>query len=203
MIALQSKPKKQFIFDRPGWIWLGFTIIVTVFAFLGVAKVPFHPDESTYLFMSQDFNEIFSDPSSLAWSPYQTVDLRTHYRLIDPPLTRYLLGFSRYLVGLKAIKVDWDWAATWEENESAGALPDPMLLNVSRIMMTMLLPFNMLLLYLIGKRIQSPLTGLLAAILFGLNPLALLHGRRAMAEGLMIFGVLLSVWSFLKLNNKP
>ena len=133
----------------------------------------------------------------MAWTPDQAGDGRTHLRLVDVPLTRYLLGLGRGLAGLPALSSDWDWTKTWEQNEAAGALPDPRLLLAGRMTLTLLLPLSLLLIYQIGARMHGVLTGLFAALLMGLNALVLLHDRRAMAEAALTFGVLLALWSFL------
>jgi 4-amino-4-deoxy-L-arabinose transferase-like glycosyltransferase len=177
--------------------------LVTIFYLWGVARVPFHPDESTYLYMSGDLEALFRDPASLAWRPENAGDLSQHYRAIDAPLTRYLLGIGRGLAGLSPLPADWDWTKSWEENQSAGALPSDDLLLAGRVTVALLLPFCLLLIYLLGKAIGGCYTGLLAAALLGLNALILLHNRRAMAEGALTFGVLLACWSFLKARQRP
>jgi len=177
--------------------------LLAAFALWGVDRIPFHPDESTYLYMSSDFNHLLSDPLSLAWTPVQTMDDRAHLRLVDAPLTRYLLGLGRSLAGLPALPADWDWSKTWQQNQAAGALPDPRLLLVGRFTMTMLFPFSLLLIYRIGWRLHGVYTGLLAALLLGLNALVLLHDRRAMAEAPLTFGVLLALWTFLAGKKHP
>jgi hypothetical protein len=177
--------------------------ILTAFALWGVDQLPFHPDESSYLYMSSDFGHLLSDPFSLVWTPDQTIDNRAHMRLVDAPLTRYLLGLGRNLAGLTALPADWDWSKTWEQNQAAGALPDPRLLLAGRMTLTLLLPVSLLLIYKIGSRMHGTFTGLLAALLLGLNALVLLHDRRAMAEAALTFGVLFALWSFLAGKRQP
>ena len=54
-------------------IWtIGLLVLIglfTVFYLWGVEAVPFHPDESTYLFMSSDLETLFQAPTSLIWQP--------------------------------------------------------------------------------------------------------------------------------------
>lgn len=184
---------------RQHWLFLLCAALLSLLAFSAIPEAPFHPDESTYLFMSQDWETLLRDPLALAWTPGGAADdLRQRYRLADAPLTRYLLGMGRSLAGRPAPPVDWDWSKSWEDNQRAGALPDPGLLNAGRLFLTLLFPLDLLLIYGIGIRMQGRLTGLLAALLFGLNALVLLHTRRAMAEAALSFGALLAVWSFLQ-----
>jgi 4-amino-4-deoxy-L-arabinose transferase-like glycosyltransferase len=185
------------------WLSVILALVLTIFAFWGYPKVPFHPDESTQLFMSSDFETLFKNPIALAWSPEQAADLRTHYRLVDAPLTRYLHGLARSVSGLPAPLSDWDWAKSWEENQRAGALPDGQLLNTGRMILVLLFPIDLLLIYLIGMRVQGKTCAVVAMLLFGANALVLLHNRRAMAEAALTSGALLAAWSFLDGNRRP
>jgi len=176
---------------------------LTVFALAGLPGVPFHPDESTQLFMSGDIESLFHAPFSLAWSQASANDPRAHLHLVDAPLTRYLLGIGRSVIGLPALPVAWDWSKSWQANQSAGALPGPKLLLAGRLTLTLLLPLSLLLIYAIGQQMQSQLTGGLAVLLLGTNALLLLHDRRAMAEAALTFGVLFAIWSFLRGDRQP
>lgn len=201
--------------DRPFWLLF---LLIAVFMLWGVKLVPFHPDESTYLYMSSDFEELLEKPASLAWSDSQENDPKQLYRLLNPPLTHYVLGIGRVLTGLPPLPVDWDWSKSWEENRQAGALPEVRLLLAGRIAVTLCLLLSLFFLYHAGKQLGGQLTGLLTVLLMGTNMLVLLHGRRAMSEGLLILGVSVFVWSltysarypwltalglFLAFNAKP
>ena len=50
-----------------------------------LAAVPFHPDESTQLYMSRDFDTLVlqRDPAALAWTPDQPLTPEARYRLLD------------------------------------------------------------------------------------------------------------------------
>ena len=115
--------------DWPFFIILG---ILTSFYLWGVMTVPFHPDESTQLYMSGDLDQLLTDPFELAFNPNAVGDLKQHYRLIDAPLTRYILGFGRTIGGFAALHADWDWSKTWTENVQIGALPSEDLLYAGR-----------------------------------------------------------------------
>jgi 4-amino-4-deoxy-L-arabinose transferase-like glycosyltransferase len=45
--------------------------------------------------------------------------------------------------------------------------------------------------------------GIIIILFFCFNPLILLHTRRAMAEGVLVFGLVLSLYAFLKLEKYP
>jgi hypothetical protein len=177
--------------------------LLSWFFLSGLQAVPFHPDESTQLFMSADFNAVLTNPLQLTFHPNAKGDLKQHYRLIDAPLTRYILGFGRTIGGFPALRADWDWSKTWDENAQAGALPNEDLLYAGRVAVTLLLPLGLLFLYLTGKQVEGGMTGLWATLLLGLNALMLLHGRRAMAEGALIFGVAFFLWSLFQGDRRP
>ncbi len=171
--------------------------LLGAFAAWGAPQVPFHPDESTQLFMSADFDLLLTKPSALGWRMKRLDTLPQRYRLLDAPLTRYLLGLGRSLAGLPPLPADWDWGKTWEENAAAGALPGPRLLHAGRAAVTALLPLTLALLYLAGRSLGGQRVGMLAVLLLGLNPLVLLHARRAMAEGALLLGVSFTLWALL------
>ena len=190
-------------FLQTDWPFVILLIPLTLFYLWGVRFIPFHPDESTQLYMSSDFEMLFSRPSSLFWDPNREDDPRQFYRELDAPLTKYILGLGRVIAGQPALPVDWDWSQSWEANTQAGALPDANLLCTGRVTITLLLPLSLMFIYLVGKRIHSPAAGLVAALLVGSHALTLLHARRAMAEGPLLFGTTLALWSLLQARKRP
>ena len=94
------------------WLFILLLPTLSVFYFWGLSKVPFHPDESTQLYMSADYEQITTKPFAMAWEENDSASSFTRYRLLDAPLTRYLLGFGRTLFSLPALPSDWDWSAS-------------------------------------------------------------------------------------------
>ena len=180
-------------------LMVGFLCLITFLYFQGVAEVPFHPDESTYIFMSADWEAYISHPLSLAFQESDK-SIRQRYRLIDPPLGRYLVGISRSLAGFSAVNVDWDWSLTWDENNKAGALPSQNLLNAARYGPAALFPFSLLLMYLTGWRLGGRFLGWTAMLFLATNALVLLHTRRAMSESGLVFAICL-FFAFLAFNR--
>jgi 4-amino-4-deoxy-L-arabinose transferase-like glycosyltransferase len=182
-------------------VWAAFAL----YAVAGTATVPFHPDESTFLYMSRDFDLLFlqGQPGAVAWQAEGQPPLVKRYRLLDAPLGRYLAGLGRALAGQPPLGQDWDWSATWEANVAAGALPDSKTLANARLPATVLSALAGLLVYKIGARLSGRGTGATAALLFGLSGLVLLHGRRAMSEGPLLLFTVLTVWLVLRDRPNP
>jgi 4-amino-4-deoxy-L-arabinose transferase-like glycosyltransferase len=153
--------------------------------------------------MSNDYEMLFKDPGKLSWQPDKSNDPKQRYRLLDAPITRYLIGIGRVIIGQEALQVDWDWTASWQANLESGAYPGKTLLQAGRLLITLLLPLSLSLIFLIGGQIGGRTTGLISLVILGINPVVLLHGRRAMAEGPLLFGVLLASWTILKAHHKP
>jgi hypothetical protein len=181
------------------YCFLGFFILAfSIFYFTYLETVPFHPDESTQIFMSGDLEIINKDPSSLIWRADISLDNRMKYRLLDAPFAREWIGVFRLITGKSILLSDWDWALTWKENEKAGALPSVGLLSTGRLASSIFFPLDLILLFFIGQKIRGNHLGWLIVILFSFNALVLLHTRRAMSEGPLIFFIILALWAFLQ-----
>jgi len=177
-----SSPFRPRIAHATGYILAGFSAVWLIWAWATVGEVPFHPDEATYLYMA---NDGYTNPGRLAYDP----DIRTraaHYRLVNAPLTRYLWALSLRLANASPPPVDWLWEQTWNENRSRGALPQPDALLAARRTAVILIWLAGWGLYAAARNLGSPRAGLVAAVLFWLHPLVLLHGRRAMQEAALL-----------------
>jgi hypothetical protein len=185
--------------DRKPWLVVA-ALAATFLAFYlsDLPLVPFHPDESSQISMSGDFAALFlqHDWAELAWRPDQPPTPQVQLRLLDAPMMRYFIGLSGWLHGFSTadLNTDWVWWLTWGENEAAGHLPRPELLWASRVPAAVLSALAVVLMFWIVFEVRGPGVGLAAALLLGLNPLVLLHGCRAMAEGALLFFSLLAVW---------
>ncbi len=183
------------------WNVLLFTLIVTAAYLLGTAQTPFHPDESTQIFMSGDLEIFWQNPSALFWQPQPSQPLRQHYRLLDAPLARDLIGLGRLAAGLPATQVDWDWSKSWEENRQAGALPAADVLLASRLPIALLFPFSLLLFFATARSLGGAPLAWVSVVLLAVNALVLLHTRRAMAEGPLLFASTLTLWALVRFRK--
>ncbi len=167
-------------------VWLGWALATA-------PAVPFHPDESTYLYMSADGAALLHAPLGLAYHDAPG-NLRQHYRLVNAPLTRYLVAFGLALRGQPPLRTDWDWSANWQVNADRGAVPSRGQLTAARRVMVLCTALAGLLLALTACRLAGVAGGALTLALFLLNPLVLLHGRRAMMEAPMLLGMAWLLW---------
>ncbi len=178
-------------------------ILLTILYMSSIAEVPFHPDESTYIFMSDDLERMFGDLQSIFWQPGQVDDLHQHYRKLDPPTSRTIIGLSRLITGQPPLPADWDWSLSWQENQQAGALPAQDLLTISRIGIALFYPFSLLFFYFSVNEISGRLTAWLAMLFMAANMLVLLHTRRAMTESFMFFTIILSLYFLIHFRERP
>jgi 4-amino-4-deoxy-L-arabinose transferase-like glycosyltransferase len=162
-------------------------VLISLLYFITLSTVPFHPDEATDLYMSDDFDSIISDPLSMAYHQGQFVDSKTHYRLMDPPMIRLYLGMARNIAKLPPITNDWDWTASWEENIQENNYPPTNSLLIGRFAIFLLFPFTCYFVYAMIRHFLSHWASILATIFFALNPLTLLHARHAMTEAVFLF----------------
>jgi hypothetical protein len=180
-------------------ILIGSFIILFSFFFLrDIQEIPFHPDEATQIFMSSDVDLFLQDHNSLIWKPQNPMDIRMQYRLLDAPFSRTWIGIFRVLGKVPDLPNDWNWSADWGQNIIAGAYPTEEQFKAGRLASAIFLPLDILFLYFIGRKLRGNLLGWLMVLLFSLNALVLLHTRRAMSEGPMLFFIILSIWSFLQ-----
>lgn len=187
---------------RPVYVFLIILFLISLVYLKGVASVPFHPDESTYLFMSSDLSQVVKNPAAM-FLREDSIDEVTRLRLLDPPLVHYAVEIGRRLGGFSPLPVNWNWSLSWILNEQRGALPSPQMLLMGRLAIACLFPFSLLLLYWTTRRQANEFSAWIAVLLMASNSLILLHTRRAMAEGIMIFTMTLTLWVLLKAEKRP
>lgn len=178
-----------------------FALLASIIYFGNLPLIPFHPDESTQIFMSSDFQILMDEPDDIYWSKFPDQPLKQKYRALDAPLSRTMIGIGRTLFGLSGLENDWNWSVSWQANAANGALPEKRLLIYSRVFVAFVLPLSLVFLYEIGKMLANPSTGWLSAFLFITNPQILLHTRRAMAESMLLFFFIMSLYFLLKLRK--
>jgi 4-amino-4-deoxy-L-arabinose transferase-like glycosyltransferase len=187
----------------PDRVFLVLLLLISANYYLGLRSVPFHADESTQIYMSADLEMLFSQPAQLYWNAAPSDALRQHYRELDAPLARYLIGIGRWVSRQAPLAADWDWSKSWDANATSGTLPSDTLLFTARLAGAWLFPINLLLVYLGCRNAGHTWAGVIACAALGLNPLVLVHTRRAMAESGLFFGSALIFWCLSMQNIRP
>jgi 4-amino-4-deoxy-L-arabinose transferase-like glycosyltransferase len=180
-------PLKLAVYGLAGVLYLGFLLLT-------LSSVPFHPDESTYIYMSRDLDRIIAGgPCVVCWKAGNESDPLQVERERDSPLTRYTIGLARIVTGISATPSNWNWSAGWEQNLGQGAVPSTGLLLAARIPQALLLFLAVLLMARIGWQLCGEVGAVSAAVLLALNSQVLLHARRAMSEAGLLFGMVLVI----------
>ncbi|MBZ0321328.1 MAG: phospholipid carrier-dependent glycosyltransferase [Anaerolineae bacterium] len=203
---------------RPKWILLVDVLLLALLAcyvLMGVKKVPFHGDESTIIWMSADYDTVVlrGDISAVAYTPPPRRTTEQHLRILNGTWTRWTMGIAWSAAGFHRADLNdqWVWGLDPEWNRDNGHLPSGRLLNVTRLSSALFLIFSMALVLRMTRLVASqvfthPLiaasAGRLSAILYALNPVILMNGRRAMFEGAMLFTLALVGWMVLRLVNR-
>jgi len=179
-------------------------LLVFIFLFSGLSAIPFHPDESTVLYESADLELFLTNPGLLFWDADNAGQDQV-YRLLNPPLPKYVVGLARRLAGYgpETVNVDWNWQQTWSENQASGAVPVRDLLTAGRTASAIFLFLALIPLSLTAKRLGGENLIILTVLLFSTHALILLHGRRLMSEGVLIFGVSLAIYGFFVAQKRP
>lgn len=184
--------------SRTSILLLAGFIIYVIFFISGIKQVPFHPDESTQIWMSSEVLSKEFPVSDQFFSTKPEDITRQHYRLIDAPLTRIVIGLANRITRQSPLPADWNWSADWQQNVNAGALPSPQQLFISRIAVSIWVPIGLVLFYLTLRRYSSITFSIMGVLLLAFHAGLLLHSRRAMAEPLLLALYLFIIWRFLK-----
>jgi 4-amino-4-deoxy-L-arabinose transferase-like glycosyltransferase len=152
----------------------------------GLADVPFHPDEASWIYMSGDVDALAREgPSPLVWKRSEGMTTDVYMRLLNAPIAKYAIGAGRWLTGHSTDRnTDWQWWASWDENAAAGAVPPTAVLLVGRRTVALAAVLSLALLFQLTRSMYGVTAAIGATALLATHPLVMLHARRAMAEGI-------------------
>jgi dolichyl-phosphate-mannose--protein O-mannosyl transferase len=186
-------------FAKKGLI-IDLVLIVTIFFVLcrGVDEVPFFPDESQWIATSGVFEAYFSgDYDSPIW------DI-SYWTVTQPPLTRYLIGFGRFLGGYSSEQLNspWDFLNHDSTSLKEGSMLPPGLLFWSRIPMAVLASFSIAIVAVLLHKTVGLTSALIWSYLSLSNTYFAVIIRRAMGDSpLLFFIVMVTLLSYLYLNQ--
>jgi 4-amino-4-deoxy-L-arabinose transferase-like glycosyltransferase len=165
-------------------------LALAAFFVAGAMIVPFHGDESIWLYMSHDFDDLFvrRDVSRLLYSENPIDPEDQSLRELNNPLAKYVISLSWRAAGYADADLNgyWVWGAGWEWNAENGRIPSDGLLRASRWLPAGLAALGVLAVAAFGVRLGGWWVGGLAALLLATDASFLLHTRRAMGEGTLL-----------------
>jgi hypothetical protein len=202
---LQTQPKTGHMKIRTVsfLVFVVFLCIYTPAYLMGTAGVPFHPDESSYLYTSGDVELFLRQPSAVFWQSEKEDDPLQKYRELNAPLINVCIAFGRWLSGESPLAMDWDWGASWAENARSGALPSTGQILAARLAVAGLMPVTLLFFFLTLRRLFNDFTAWVGILLLASNALVLLHTRRAMTEGPLLLTSILFLWFLTRKSKHP
>ena len=172
-------------------------LVTPMWAFAGMMDVPFHADESVYIYMARYFDLYFlkRDFSNPEW------DAKVVWSVTQPPVSKYLIGLALFATGhdFSRLHHHWDWGLDEEANFERGNVPSASALLVSRALMTCLFTLSIVLCAAIAYRLSGFVSGFVAGPVMVVSGLALQYLRRATADAPLVFFGLLAVISSMKL----
>lgn len=181
------------------YVDLSLQLALSLYVLAGMFSVPFHADEAIHLANARAYVVYFviGEPRSLRVDPPVAIDSDPYNRLLSGTLSAYLTGFVLWHSGSVHLE---NWTPAWYfpespvQNRAAGRYPAAEVLRWGRLAAALLTAGGVWVMARLGTRLVGRRAGLLSALVFGLHPVILLNGRRAMQEGALLFFTLLFVW---------
>jgi 4-amino-4-deoxy-L-arabinose transferase-like glycosyltransferase len=184
----------------------------------GRASVPFHGDESTFVWLSRDTHTLVEtrDPSALALGVARSDPRAVWLRVLNGSLAPLSIGLAWRGAGFSVQDLNgpWQWAvpehgpgAQWRFNVERGNRPGDALLAAARLPSTLAAAASVALVYALALGLSgSRSAAWLAAGAYASHPAVLLNGRRAMQEGWLLLCSALVVfvaWRAVRAQERP
>lgn len=199
--------RRLILFDL---LWL---TALAIFVFAGLNLTPFHGDEAGHIFTTRDFYTAFIErrPEALLVNPPFDIDTESRVRLLNGSVMRYSVGLAWYLSGLTVDDLNappgWDWGLDYATNVETNHRPSAQLLTIARTVASSYFVLSIVALFLIGRSMGIPplawrATAYFATLVYTLNPVMLLNGRRALVESPYLAFGLLTIWIALEIIRR-
>lgn len=188
-----------------------FLLSLATYVACGRGAAPFHGDESTFIWMSHDYDFLVRDgsPEAVAFSVPARNEYAQWLRVLNGSLTPLAIGATRHAAGHSGESVNkpWIWelppqvaATPWRANVAAGRLPDGALLRIGRFHAVVLTAASIGLVFMLALALSNQrLAAWVATALYATTPAVLLWGRRATQEGALLFttalGIAVTLWA--------
>lgn len=165
--------------------------LLAFFYLPGLSNVVFHPDESQWIATSNVFETYLkADFKSSLWD-------KSYWTLTQPPMVRYVIGFSRYLGGyhVSDLNQPWNFERNRNFNERNDAMPENGLLWWSRLPMAVLAIISFTLIFNLLKKGWGRFAAYLWIVFALINAYFLLQMRRAMGESSLLFFTIIGIYA--------
>ncbi|NWG18095.1 MAG: phospholipid carrier-dependent glycosyltransferase [Chloroflexi bacterium] len=175
-------------------------LALAAYIFAGMPLASFHGDEAMHIYTSRDYATVFLEGrlDTLPVSPPYPIDADNRLRLLNGSVARYSIGLSWHLAGLNTGDLPpapgWDWGLQYARNVETGHRPSEALLLAGRRASTLFLALSVVVVFGLGRRLGGLPLAYVASILYAVNPVLLLNGRRSLVEGALLFFGLLTLW---------
>jgi len=177
------------------WIDGILLVLLATYILSGIQQVPFHGDESTYIWMSSDYDNFMKerDLSAILFNPekeMQNSDQRR--RLSVGSILIYSIGIARDIANMDTpLNHRWSWSyppdegdKMWADNLEDGNMPDSKTLILARFCSALMGVFGVVFLFLALQQLfKSHLYAWTVVVLFATHGDVLVGIRRAMQEG--------------------
>ncbi len=198
------------MFSRLTKHWLGglWLALLIGYAAAGLMLTPFHGDEAMHIYTSRDYDTAMLRGAwhELLVTPPYDIDSDPRLRLLNGSVMRYSVGLSWHLAGLTVADLParpgWDWGLDYDTNVATNHRPGEALLAAGRSAALVYFALSLVALYGIGHTLGGHSLAILATALYGLNPIILLNGRRALVESALLGFGLLTIWVALEIARR-
>jgi hypothetical protein len=161
-----------------------------------------------HIYTSKDYTTVFIEHNlqSLTVNPPYDIDSDPRLRLLNGSVMRYTVGFIMQLDGLTKQDLPprpgWDWGLHYADDVASGHLPSEAVLTAGRTAALVYFGLSIITMFGIGWQFGGRWTAYIASVLYTLNPIILLNGRRALVEGAMLGFGLLTIWIALQIATR-
>src|SRR3990172_2834311 len=177
------------------WLDLVLLLLPIVYILSGIFSVPFHGDESTYIWISEDYDWIVKqrDFGRVLFNPEG--NSKQYLKLSTGSILAYSIGFARDITNNDDPINKWLWGSSWEENILQGNMPNPPLLNLARICSALMGALGMVLFFWTARQLfSSRLVAWSATLILATHGDVLVNIRRAMQEGPKFLFLILTLY---------
>jgi hypothetical protein len=181
---------------HPAWLDLIFLLFLAVYILAGINLVPFHGDESAYIWLSEDYDRIVKkgEFERVLFSPKG--NSKQYLRLSTGSILAYSIGFARDMTDNEDPINKWLWGSSWDENIQQGNMPTPRLLRLARTCSALMGALGIALFFLAARRLlPSRLAAWSATLALATQGDVLVNIRRAMQEGPKFLFLILTIYA--------